>query len=248
MLATAGTLVAAEPEAAPEPARLRGELYLKLSTGLGLTHDSDLDLSRSSEGTDLTFEDVSWEDHSLEGPSARYMAVRFGYFFARRPWLGLAVDFLHYKVFAETERTLRVHGTNEGVPIDAVQPMEEIASRYDVSNGVNLLPVSAIARRRLKRDERHPDGRLQPYAGLGLGPTWLYTKSTVNGDGRTGPYEFGQICFQAIGGVQFHVGPRWDVFFEYKRTYTEADGSIEDGSSETELHSDHYTLGGGFHW
>ena len=90
MLAAAGSLVAAP----------RGELYLKLSTGLGLTHDSDLDLRRRSDGTALTFADVTWEDHSLEGPSSRYTAVRFGYFFARRPWFGVAIDFVHYKVFA----------------------------------------------------------------------------------------------------------------------------------------------------
>ena len=37
VVAAAGTLVAAEPEVPPR-SRTRGELYLKLSTGLGLTH------------------------------------------------------------------------------------------------------------------------------------------------------------------------------------------------------------------
>ena len=78
------------------------------------------------------------------------------------------------------------------------------------------------------------------------GPQTLSVEHPVGS--RSGPYEFGNLGFQAIGGVQLHVSRRWDVFAEYKRTYTEANGSIEGGSSRTELHSNHFTLGGGAHF
>ena len=80
--------------------RSRGELYLKVSSGVGLSRDSDL---RIRQGTDtrLTFSDVSWEDNSLSGPSARYVSVRLGYFLRSKPWLGVAGEFLHFKIFAE---------------------------------------------------------------------------------------------------------------------------------------------------
>jgi hypothetical protein len=224
-----------------------GESFLKLSTGVGLTADSDLEV-RQSGGTDLTFDDVEWEDHSLSGPSARYLDVRFGHFFKSKPWLGLALDFLHYKVFAEVGRSVRVHGTNAGTPIDGVGTMSSIVGYYAVANGVNLLPVSVIARWRLDPDEHRPHGRWQPYVGGGVGPTLLYTQSTVNGQTRNGSYELGRPALQAIGGVQLQLGRHWDVFTELKLTYTEVNGSIAGGSSRAELWSRHLTAGAGFHF
>ncbi len=228
----------------------RGEFYVKVSTGLGLTDDSDLEVRQSdpSGDTNLTLHDVEWEDNSLSGPSARYTGVRIGYFFAGRPWLGLAFDFLHYKVFAEVQRDVRISGVNQGVAIDEVAPMETVVQRYDVANGVNLLPFTIIARHRGQRDERYTNGRVQLYGGLGVGPTLLYTQSSVHGRTRGGPYEFGNPVVQLVGGVQFHVSRSWDVFFESKYTRTEADGSIAGGSSSADLSSNHWTLGGGYHW
>jgi hypothetical protein len=232
------------------PGAGRGELYLKVSTGLGLTRDSDLEIRQADPAgnTGLTFFDVSWEDNSLSGPSARYTTVRVGYFFKEKPWLGLAVEFMHFKVFAEVDRMVRVQGTNVGVPIDTSQPMSAIVERYVIGNGVNFIPVTVIARKRLKQSERFPHGRLQPYGGFGLGPTLLYTQSTVNGKRRGGPYELGSVGIQALGGLQFHLSRSWDLFAEYKYTFTQANGSIDDGSSRTDLFTDHFTAGVGVHF
>ena len=49
-----------------------------------------------------------------------------------------------------------------------------------------------------------------------------------------------------IGGVRFSVTPRGDIFTEYKRTYTKANGSVDLGTSRTKLHSNHFVVGGGF--
>lgn len=235
----------------PSAKKRRGELYVKVSTGLGLTEDSDVRIRQADPAagnTNLTFSDVAWEDNSLSGPSARYTDVRFGYFFKSRPWLGVSVDFLHFKVFAEVHEPVRVRGVHQGVPIDTVQPMDAIVERYTVTNGVNLLPVSFLVRKRLKRSDRYPHGRVQPYTGFGAGPTLIYTRSTVNGWSRGGPYELGTVGVQALGGVQLHVGRSWDVFFEYKRTYTQVTGRIAGGSSRSDLHSNHYIVGGGVHF
>jgi len=162
-LATA-PLSADDTTAASKPEKGRGDLFLKVATGLGLTEDSDLDIRQSDPGgnTNLTFYDVAWEDNSLSGPSARYTTVRLGYFLAGKPWMGVAVDFMHFKVFAEVERSVRVTGTNEGLPVDVVQPMNAIVERYIVGNGVNFLTASFLARKRLKRSEKYPHGRVQP--------------------------------------------------------------------------------------
>jgi hypothetical protein len=250
-LLAAGAAAGDAPLAKNKKKKQRGEFYLKVSTGVGLSEDSDLDIRQSdvSPGdTSLTFSGVEWEDHSLEGPSARYTDVRLGYFLASKPWLGVAADFLHFKIFAEVDQPLRVTGRTASGPIDTVQPMSDIVERYIVGNGVNFIPISFIARARNKRSERFPHGRVQPYTGFGLGPTLLYTQSTVNGRSRSGPYEFGSVGVQAIGGIHFQVSRRWDVFAEYKYTYTQVNGSIKNGSSRSDLHSNHFTVGGGIHF
>ena len=251
LLLLPGSTAAAEPQDPPEE-RERGEWFLKLATGLGLSRDSDLDIRQTDPGgnTNLTFFDVSWEDNSLRGPSARYTTVRLGHFLKDKPWLGIAVEFMHFKVFAEVERPLRVQGTNQGTPIPSgtVQPMSVIVERYIIGNGVNFIPVSFLARKRVKRSDEFPHGRLQPYAGFGLGPTLLYTQSTVNGKRRSGPYELGNLGIQALGGLQFHVSRSWDLFAEYKYSFTQANGSVDDGSSRTDLHTNHFTAGAGVHF
>jgi len=242
--------VAGAGSSAPEK-KTRGELYLKVFSGVGLTGDSDLEIRQSdlsANDTRLTFSDVAWEDHSLEGPSARYTGVRLGYFLSGKPWLGVAAEFLHFKVFAEVQRSVRVRGRTAAGPIDTVQPMSDIVARYNIANGVNFIPVSVIARKRLARGERFPNGRVQPYAGFGVGPTLLYPQNTVNGRDHGGPYELGRPGLQALGGIQVHVSPRWELFAEYKRTYTDSEVTIRGGTGRSRLQTDHFTLGGGVHF
>lgn len=245
-----GVTIAAGATEEPVQRPGRGEFYLKLSTGLAQNADSDLRLRQSDPlgDTDLVFKSVDWDDASLTGPSARYTDVRFGYFTGRKPWLGFAVDFLHFKAIALPSRSYRTVGVNEGLPIDAVQPMNLIVDRFRATNGVNFIPVSVIGRLRLRRDQKFPDGRIQPYAGIGVGPTVIYVESRVNDKARKGPYEFSDLGWQLFAGLQGHLSPRWDLFFEYKRTTTELDGTISMGTAGAELDSHHFTVGGGWHF
>ena len=95
--------------------------FVQLYTGLGLTEDSELRVRVPGEGFDLTFSRVSWEDHSLSRPSIPYIGVRVGRFCERWPWLGLAVDIIHYKVFAKTDRIVEVRGTIDGGHVNQVR-------------------------------------------------------------------------------------------------------------------------------
>lgn len=244
------TAIAAEATDEPVERPGRGGFYLKVSTGLAQNADSDLRLRQSDPlgDTDIVFDGVSWDDASLSGPSARYTDIRFGYFTARRPWLGFAADFLHFKAIAEVDRSYRTVGVNEGIPVDAVQPMNLIVGRFRATNGVNFIPVSAIARLRLMRDGDYPHGRVQPYAGIGVGPTLIYVQSRVNDKTRNGPYEFSDLGWQIFAGLQGHLSPRWDLFFEYKRTTTQLDGTISMGTARADLDSNHFTVGAGFHF
>lgn len=234
-LAAGATSAAAASPGAPAG----GERFVELATGLGLTADSNLRLRRTTAAgpTDLRFFGVSWEDHSLEGPSARYTAARFGYFTRRRPWLGVAVEFVHFKIFARVGRVLHVTGTDAGTPIDTVAPMSDLVQRYVVGNGVNLIPVSLIARLRA-------GSRVEPYVTAGAGPTLLYTGSVIQGDARSGPYELGGPAYCAGAGVRLRGGRHLGALIEYRHSRTRADGSIDSGDSRVNLRTNHYVVGG----
>ena len=102
--------------------------YVRGFTGVGITGNSDLRIRQPALSTDLIFEQVSWEHKSLSTDWSRdsipYMGVRGGFFFREPRWLSLSFEVLHFKIFAEEEKSLRVRGTDEGTPVDTVAPME----------------------------------------------------------------------------------------------------------------------------
>ena len=131
---------------AGDDGRQRRSPYVRLYTGIGITRPSDLRIRRPALKTDLTFERVSWEHKSLstnwDRDSIPYDGVRGGFFLREPAWLSLSVEVLHFKVFAEAEKPVRVRGIDEGAPIDTVTPMTQFVQVYQVSNGVNMVWVA----------------------------------------------------------------------------------------------------------
>ncbi len=238
-------LVAAALLAAPAAGGVTDGLFVHAYTGVGVTEPSDLRISVPAQGFDVVFEQVDWEDHSLSRPSIPYIGVRVGKWLSRRPWLGVAADVVHYKVFAETARLVRVRGTLGGGTIAGTVPLGQLVRQYDVANGVNLWLGELLVRKRMGRDAGQPDGRWWPYAGVGAGPAVLYTHSQVLGENRKG-YELGRLAVELLAGVELRLGSRWRLIVEAKRTRTTANGSVAGGDSRTTLDSDHLVVGGGF--
>lgn len=243
---TAALTIAAQLAPAPAVAGTALDGYfVQLYTGLGLTADSDLRVRVPGEDFDLTFRRVSWEDYSLSRPSIPYIGVRAGRWLRRRPWLGLAVDVIHYKVFARTGRRVDLSGSLDGVAVAGSARLGDFVQRYNVGNGVNMYLLDVLVRARRGRSQAHPEGRWRPYAGLGLGATVLYTHSTVLGESRKG-YEAGKMGAQLLAGIELQIAPCFAVFGEVKRTRTDANGSVVGGDSETRLDSDHFVVGGSY--
>ncbi|MCZ6727558.1 MAG: hypothetical protein O7A98_09435 [Acidobacteria bacterium] len=224
-------------------ASARGEVThrLSVSTGVGLTADADLDIRQPERGTSLVFRDVAFDDKSLALVSAPYMAVRWTRWTDARPRLAVSLEFLHFKIFAETERTYDVEGSFRGIRLADRFPMNSVVQQYDVSNGVNMILVNAAYRR-----DDLMGGRLEVYVGSGLGPTVPYTRATIEGIGGDGHYEMGRIGGQVFGGALWPVSGRWDLFVEGKWTRTTVDGSVPGGTSAADLSTRHLTVGVGY--
>lgn len=109
-------------------------------------------------------QDVEWAGKPFK--AAPYYGLRFTHFYDRHPNWGAAVDFTHYKMYAKTDREVKVNGTWNGVPVDGVARMDQYVQRFEISHGVNVLSLNAIYR---WLDLGGIAGaRLQPYVGAGI--------------------------------------------------------------------------------
>jgi hypothetical protein len=223
--------------------------YIRLFTGVGVTRDSDLVIRQPALGTDLAIRQVSWEHRSLSTAWTRdsipYMGVRAGLFLPDPRWLSLSLEALHFKILADTTRSVRVTGVDEGAPVDVVAPMDHFVQQYRVTNGVNMFLANALAHRRLGRSARFPGGRTEIYGGLGGGVTVPYTASAIDGASR-GQYELGPLAAQLLAGVAWNVSTHWDLSLEYKHTRTTVDGGIAQGDSLSRLRTNHLAFGLGY--
>ena len=185
------------PAQAGDEQAARRSPYLRLYSGVGVTGDSNLRIYQPSLGTDLILERVSWEHRSLTTDWSRdsipYVGVRAGFFFREPEWLSLSFEVLHFKILAETEKRVRVRGTDEGAAVDTVAPMRQFVQTYQVTNGVNMILGNVQVHERLVRSARFADGRADIYGGLGAGVTIPYTRSTIDGETR-GQYEWGRLA------------------------------------------------------
>jgi hypothetical protein len=151
------------------PSQLWAEAFLDLYLGKSFTQDSDIHIEQRPLANDYTFEGVAFHDNSFKDPP--YYGLRAGYFFERHPWLGLGVEFFHFKTSADTSEVRPLRGTRNGSPVAGAVPVNSVVQRFAITHGVNYLTLDALFRYPLlPSPERFPHGRLQLYAGMGLGP------------------------------------------------------------------------------
>jgi lipid A oxidase len=220
--------------------RACAQTVLSFYSGKSFSADSDLRIRQPGQNTDLQFEGVSYDDESFASPI--YYGIRVTHFFKRQPWLGASIDFFHYKVIAETERTVHAIGTEQGVPVDRSQPLGDTIQRFSISHGVNYLTLNVLGRLRWQRDERFPDGRLQPYAGAGVGGLLLHPESNIGGASFQ-QYEWNGLGYQLLLGVEYRVTDRWGLFAEYKFNRRRVNVEIAGGSADTRLQTNHLAVG-----
>jgi hypothetical protein len=221
----AGGVALAAGRAAAEP-------FLDGFSGVNRTQDADVRFRQPAAGSDFTVHDLAFAPRLGEG--APYYGVRAGYFF-REPadWLGVALEFFHFKIVAETGDTRRVSGTLAGAPIDARLPVDALVQRFSISNGVSYVMLDVIARHGLFRDpEDFPHGRLQLYAGIGGGPVVTYTYSTIGGARESSGYQLGGGGGQAFAGVRLLLFRHVGLFVEGKYTYTRLTVDVAGGEAE----------------
>lgn len=229
-----GVLVAMVTWSRPASAETTVLLYL----GTSFTYDSTVRLQFPG-GTDLRYEGVPWASRSFQLPI--YYGLRITHHFNASPGVGVALDFVHDKAYADTERPLRVTGTRAGQPVAGTEPLGTSLQSFNMSHGVNYLTLNGLYRWNTC-PESGCTGRVQPYAGLGLGVAIPHVEAIL-GEQSVYRYQLRAPVLQALGGVSWPFASYFGVFGEYRFSHAFFDVDIPGGTLGTTLSTHHLVAG-----
>lgn len=207
---------------------LNAQLTVGVYGGLAYTSGSDVSLVQPG-GTDMTFAGVSWSSESLESPP--YYGLRLSYWFGRAAHWGVALDFTHAKMYAKLEESVGVSGRRGAAPVDGRERVADTFNALSFSHGHNLLMVDGMYRW-FPKGERSDAflGRMQLYAGLGLGIAIPHVETDVGGV-VTDEYQLSGPALEGLSGLNFDMTRHIALFAEYQLNYARLSGNLAGGGS-----------------
>ena len=224
---------------APAPLA-RAEVDLSIFTGVALTQNNDLDLHQSG-GTDLTFHGVSYEGRDFEIPP--YYGARALWFPSEESHWGFGAEFLHIKLYAETDATAHVTGRRGGVTVNNSERIEDTIGSFSLSHGLNVVLGDIVYRWLPGKRGQDFLGHLQPYAGVGLGVAIPHVESRIGGTFQE-EYQLRGPGMEALAGVNIELTRHWGLMLEYKFTYANLDAlDVPGGSIELTPLTQHLVTG-----
>lgn len=225
--------------------RQRGQWQLGVYGGMSDTSSSDIRY-RLGAGNDYTFQDVGWATQPFKNPL--YYGVRLTHYLADYPNLGLMLDYTHNKILADLDSPVNVVGIRGGAPVNTRETPRQSLSRLEMTDGINLLTANLIWREFLLQTENHPNGWLQPYAGVGLGVAFPHVETTFQGQPATFEYQWRGPVVQGLVGTHFAVCDWLSIFVEYKYSHVVLNNNVVGGTQRTEAGTHHYIIGPAFNW
>ncbi len=190
------------------------ETSISVYSGTSDTADSNLRIREPSSNSDATFHGVSWQAQPFD--DSPYYGIRLTYFHTDSARWGASLDFTHYKIIGETDRTLPVDGLWNGATVRETAPMNLRVQHFEVSHGLNLVALNAIYRWPLGRGAALPEARWQPYVGAGLVTYVPHAEAEINGHPASAGYQFGGFGYQVLGGLECRLWQHVSVFAEFK--------------------------------
>jgi hypothetical protein len=216
--------------------RAGGVLYISLPLLVSLAGAaepvSDLYVGAAvTEDSDITVDGVVLPASILCGSECTTAksavgGIRVAYFFERLPWLGVAGD------------------------LSVFQASWGIQSPYEIS----AFPLSALLMLRapLVRRDGYPNGRVQPYLAAGpsmyISTAELQTGWAFLGTARSSSGASVDAGADVRAGMRI-LGSDWISFLiEYRFTWASPSWTVDGRKVETDLLTNHFTLGLGIHY
>lgn len=208
---------------------VRAEAVVTLFAGKAEIPESDLRLTLPG-GTDLRFENVSWDDDSFEQPP--YWGLRAAWWLPRRPRWGLALDVIHAKAILDVARVVPVRGRRRGVAVDGAEPVGEDLPAFQMSHGLDLVVLEALRRWGSFGGERPG---VSYFAGAGGGVAVPHVEARANGVETTG-YQVAGPSLQALLGLDTALDEHVGITLEARATWIGLDADLAGGGGvETDL-------------
>jgi hypothetical protein len=218
------------------------EPFFDLYTGKSFTLSGDITIRQPTLGNDVTVKDISFDDKSFESPL--WYGLRAGYYFEEHPWLGMGIEFFHFKMIADTLDSRPVTGLRNGTRVDTTTRVDSVIQQFQITHGVNYLTFDALFRYPLLEDrERFRHGRIQLYAGLGVGPVITHAENTVDTIKNEEAYEVGGAGIQVFVGVRALLFKHFGLLLEYKFSHSDLEVSVARGTGEVEESTHHLIAG-----
>jgi hypothetical protein len=215
------------------------EWVLAVYLGSAHTISAPLLLTQPQAGNDLRLAWVDYRGESMTPPL--YYGYRVSLFPQASSWIGVEGEFIHLKVYANTDRTTRMSGTLRAEAVDGMLPIRSVVERFSISHGLNLVVLNVVVRRTLhgRRDGR---GEVELFGRAGIGPTLPHAESTIDHVSREG-YALGSPALQTATGLEIRVSKRLTVLAEYKLSRTRQTVDVDRGEMRGSFVSHHVVVG-----
>jgi opacity protein-like surface antigen len=227
------------------------EPYLAGFAGVAITPDVDLKTELDLNGVSIldgTFKDIEVDSTLVFGGKA-------GYFFSGKILggnLGIELDASHFRADVDSQ-TVRFSGQAFGLPVDIDTTVQEAHA------DVTTVGLTALYRLALWESAALPNGRVQPYIGVGVAAfiATFETRTSVFPDNVDLSETDVEPGIQAIGGLKVFLTRHLALFAEYKFFQTteftfrfeETQGPITETARDRSDLTGHQVYGGiAVHW
>jgi len=205
------SLLAAASLASAEP-------YVGLYAGAAFPHENDVQYSEFPLFGSNLLADVKVSEEGFE--TTGILGGKFGYFLEPLPFLGFELDVFNIfgpDIDANRTRSLDVTIPNDGSVGNIKAPVSSVIDTGgDIELRVTSVMLNMVGRLPLMRSADFPQGRLNPYIGVGGG--WV--NAEIDLKNRVASGDDGDITnavgAQGIAGLKYFVSPNFALFAEYK--------------------------------
>jgi hypothetical protein len=222
------------------PAAAHADWLFAAYGGAAHTQSSTVTLTVPDLRTDLVIDGVEYRGQSFQSP--QYYGLRVAWIPDGRRWLGIEAEWIHAKVYAHTERSVQMHGTLRGAPIDAQLPLSSFVQRLAMSHGLNFILFNVAVRRELGPVDGQGRPRLAGVVRGGAGPMRPHAESDIDGVPRD-QYEWGGLGAQAGAGLELSLGRGVGALGEYKLTWSSPEIDVAGGRATIPAVSHHLAFG-----
>ncbi|MGB9772638.1 MAG: hypothetical protein ACPL4I_01290 [Bacteroidota bacterium] len=221
--------------------RLYAQIELGGYLGKGVTVSSDLHIVQPSQGTDVMFYDVHYEDRSFQFPL--YYGLRLGYFLPGINFIGIETEFIHLKVYSNPNESVSVSGRWQNAPVAGMVRLGDRLQEFSISHGLNLQLLNLLMRYGFPKDAHGLQKRIHAVARIGVGAVIPHTESTIEQQHQE-QYELRGPAFQASAAGDVKLVGELAWFLECKYTVARVQNAgVPSGRLSTTLQSLHVVSG-----